>query len=127
MAVRTGGILLLDAACPEGVGIDNFLAILRRADDESGTLAQIRQGGYALGDHKAVRLRRLTDTRGVRIGIISRDIPPSTARLLHVVVHPDRESAAAWALDELTGIAGPGGLIVNDAGNVCIRIRSGEE
>ena len=124
-AVRKGGVLLLDAACPEGIGIDRFLGILRRANDESGTLAQIRQQGYQLGDHKAVRLRRLTDSRGVRIGIISRDIPPSTARLLHVVAHPDREAAAAWALEQLAGGATPGGLIVNDAGNVCIRVRAG--
>lgn len=123
--VRTGGVLLLDAACPDGVGIDRFLQILRRSNAESDTLAQIRERGYRLGDHKAVRLRRLTDTRGVRIGIVSRDIPPSTARLLHVVVHPDRESAAAWALDQLEGVVRPSGLIVEDAGNVVVRIRGG--
>jgi len=128
-AVRDGGTILLDAPCPEGVGIDRFLRLLARAGDYAAAIAVLRAEGYTLGDHKAVRLRRLTGTRRVRLGVVSRSLPEEAARILHASRFDDRTSAAAWAVRTL-GAERPGvpvrGLIVEDAGNMALRIRERE-
>ncbi len=120
--VRDGGIVILDAACPGGVGVDRFLQTLRRAPDHAAALTLVQREGYTLGDHKAVRLRALTDRRGVRIGIVSRSLPDAAARALHAARFDTRSEAAAWALRLLARArsgAGPRprGLVVECAGN----------
>jgi len=126
-AVKDGGVILLDAPCPDGVGIDRFLRLLERSPDHAAAVALVRREGYSLGDHKAVRLRRLTDRRRVRIGIVSRDLPEEAVRVLHARRFETRAEAARWA----TGALGSGrrgvplkGLLVEDAGNRVITMRS---
>jgi len=78
-AVRDGGAIVLVATCPDGVGQDHFMQLLRDCPDCPSVEAAVSRRGYRLGDHKAVRLRRLTHTRRVRVfavcpGLSDRDL-----------------------------------------------------
>lgn len=53
-AVRDGGILLLIAACPNGIGHPIFTDWIERSDSPEGVLAIYEQEGFRLGGHKAV-------------------------------------------------------------------------
>ncbi len=141
-AVRDGGVIIVEASCEGGVGIDHFVELLRRAPSHEAALAVVASRGYRLGDHKAVRLRALTDTRGVHVGLLSRGLQPSLAGVLGISIFTDRSAAAAWAVDLLAagpgmaGGAGPApsasvdeakpalrGAVVADAGNICLQLR----
>ncbi len=120
LAVRNGGGIILEADCEEGVGPDAFLNLLRRAPDYAAACGIIEQEGYRLGDHKAVKLRYLTDParRGVRVMLVARQVPAEDAEAagmrLFSSVQPALEALAAE-------IRGPleRGLIVDDAGVTC--------
>jgi hypothetical protein len=121
-AVRAGGVLLLEAECAGGVGIDHFVELLRAAPGAEEARAIVAERGYRLGDHKAVRLRGLTDERGVRVGLVSRGVPAELAGVLGVSLFTDRASAARWALDLLGGDASSA-VVVHDAGNIALEVR----
>ncbi len=122
-AVRSGGVLLLEAACPGGVGIDHFVELLREAPTAEAARSLVEERGYRLGDHKAVRLRGLMSDREVRVGVVSRGVPADLAAVLGVELFADRESAAAWALTLVGGDAGARAIVVHDAGNVALDVR----
>jgi nickel-dependent lactate racemase len=119
-AVRDGGVIVLDAACEEGVGPNAFLHLLRRAATYREALACVEREGYRLGDHKAVKLRHLTDpaARGVRLAIVSRHISESEAATLGAALFAEAGEARKWAASLLGSSAR--GLVVEDAGNACI-------
>jgi nickel-dependent lactate racemase len=119
--VRDGGVLVVEAACSHGVGLDHFVELLRQAPTHAAAVEVVGRRGYRLGDHKAVRLRALSDTRGVRIGLVSRGIEPGLGAVLGVSVWESRERAAAWAQGLLAGSVH--GLAVEDAGNMTLRAR----
>ncbi len=122
-SVRDGGMILLDAPCTGGLGPDRFLRLLERAADHAAAVALVRREGYTLGDHKGVRLRRLTDLRRVRLGIVAPDLPGEAARAMHAQLFADRSAAAAWAIRTLRPVrsgARPTALIVEDAGNMVL-------
>jgi len=119
--VRDGGVLILEALCEQGVGIDHFVQLLSRAPTHDAALEIVRERGYRLGDHKAVRLRALTDGRGVRLAIVSPNIDPAMAPVLGATVHRDRKVAAAWAASVLPA-GGAQGVLVEDAGNVTLEL-----
>lgn len=121
-AVRSGGVLLLEAQCPGGVGIDHFVELLREAPTAEDARALVESRGYRLGDHKAVRLRCLTDERDVHVGLISKGIADGLGEVLGMRVFADRQSAAAWALEQLGGDA-THAVVVHDAGNVALAVR----
>lgn len=120
-AVRAGGVLLLEAECARGVGIDHFVQLLRQAPTAEAARDVVAGRGYRLGDHKAVRLRALTDERGVRIGLVSRGVPADLAGVLGVEMFPDRESAVAWARATL-GDDAHSAVVVHDAGNIALEV-----
>ena len=119
-AVSDGGVLLLEARCERGVGLDHFLSLLHEAGDYAGALAVIARRGYQLGDHKALRLRSLGDQRGVRIGIVSSGLEAELGKHIGMPVFGTRKEAADW-VRSLLG-AGTRGLLVEDAGNLCVEL-----
>ena len=124
-AVRDGGVILLDAPCPDGVGIDRFLSLLRRSATHLGVVRLVEREGYVLGDHKAIRLRGLTEARGVHLGIVAPALPSAAARLLQAKHFATRAAAARWALStlEAASIRRPvQAVIAEDAGNLTLDV-----
>ena len=119
-AVADGGVLLVEAACPGGVGIDHFVELLAAASSHDAAVHIVGERGYRLGDHKAVRLRRLTDLRGVRLGIVSDGLDPALGAVLGASVFSSRAEAAAWAQSLLPPTARA--LLVEDAGNTVVEL-----
>ncbi|NLF32777.1 MAG: DUF2088 domain-containing protein [Planctomycetes bacterium] len=122
-AVRDGGLLVLVAACGDGVGQDHFAELMRAAPTWAEAMAVMTARGYRLGDHKAVRLRRLTDPaqRGVRITVVSDGLDEAACRLLGMTKAPSVADALAAA-----GLR-PGWdriCTVEDAGNAVVRVEA---
>ncbi len=118
-AVRNGGTLVLLAPCPDGVGQRDFLELLRRCPDHASAIAEVRRRSYRLGDHKAVKLRYLTDRRGVRVFLVSAGLSPPVAKLLGF-----RKAESAGAALSAAGID-PGRhavFRVADAANTCVTV-----
>jgi nickel-dependent lactate racemase len=125
-AVRDGGLLVLVAGCEEGLGQDAFCDLLRRAPAMEEVRALLDRRGYRLGDHKAVRLRSLTDPagRGVRLRFVSPGLDAAAAALTGGEKAESVEAAFASARLELGRCRA---ARVLDAGNVVLRVRGGEE
>lgn len=121
-AVRDGGGIVLEAVCPEGVGPDAFLGLLRTAPSYADAVAQVSQRGYRLGDHKAVKLRHLTDPRcrGVRVALVTDHVSAADVATAGLRLFGDTGAAVAWLRSSLT-VPCRAGLIVEDAGHVCVR------
>ena len=119
-AVRDGGGIVLEANCPEGIGPDAFMNLLRRAADYATARQIVAQEGYRLGDHKAVKLRRLTDPaqRGVHVALASAHVSAADAESAGMKVFPELAPALDWLARVVTGPL-ERGLIVEDAGVVC--------
>ncbi len=114
-AVRDGGLMILEAACPLGVGLSRWLELLKEARTHADTLTTIRRQGYRLGDHKAVAARRLQDLRQVRLALVTDGVDPELAEAIGVAIFRNRRDAAAWATDAL-GPQDQTGVLVEDAG-----------
>jgi hypothetical protein len=121
-AVRDGGCLVLQAPCPDGIGQDDFMRLLGRCRNYDAALAEVRGRGYRLGDHKGLKLRYLTDRRGVRLFLISEGLSDDQARVLGAVRAGSADEALA------AGRVAPASARVYrvaDAANTCITVAEG--
>lgn len=135
LAVRDGGGIILEAPCPDGVGQDAFLGLLRAAPTFAEARALVLRDGYRLGDHKAVKLRHLTDpaARGVRLALVAEGLPDEACALLGARRFATAEEAAAWLAEEIratgpapaTAPAPTRAALIEDAGNVSAAPRGG--
>jgi hypothetical protein len=120
VAVRDGCGILLEANCEEGVGPPRFIELLRSAATYHESCDRVRREGYLLGDHKAVKLRHLTDPacRGVHIVVASDGLKEGDLSGTGLHVRPCVDAAMDWLCQQM--VAQPRhGLIVEDAGNLC--------
>ena len=118
-AVRDGGAFVLVAHCEDGVGQDPFMALLREAPTYADAVDVVRRRGYRLGDHKAVRLRYLTDPacRNVRLFVVSDGLADEQARLAGMTRAGSVDAALAAArIDPETHRV----FRVEDAANTCV-------
>lgn len=122
-AVRDGGGILLDAECPEGVGQAAFMRLLRDAPSYAAARDAVLRDGYRLGDHKAVKLRHLTDpqARGVRLAVCSRCLAAEDVQVLGGRGFQDSDAALEWLVQQ---VAARRGVIVDDAANVSVLPRA---
>ena len=120
-AVKPGGVIILKAPCPEGIGQDHFVELLKQASTHSDALALVNKRGYRLGDHKAVRLRYLTDPacRGVRVSLVSDGIEDAQAATLGMTKSDSVDQAIIAAGKDSQDYKK---YWVADAGNVCVEI-----
>lgn len=118
-ALRDGGTLVLVAPCPAGLGQDAFAELLREAATCHQAAQIVESRGYSLGDHKAVRLRHLTDPtcRNVKLFIVSDGLSDDQAALLGAVKAATVKEALTAANIDPTRHAV---YRVEDAGNCCI-------
>jgi len=118
-ALRNGGCVVLVARCEAGLGQDDFVSLLREARTYDEALVAVRRRGYRLGDHKAVRLRKLTDPahRAAKAFLVSDGLSAEEARLLGMSKAASVEDALSCAgIDDTRHRV----LRVDDAGNTCV-------
>lgn len=117
-AVRDGGTFILQAPCQEGIGQDHFVSLLRQAGSYDEAVSLVNQRGYRLGDHKAVRLRYLTDParRNVQAFLVGGGVSPQDASVLGFRCCDSVEEAlgARGIYANLARV-----LRIKDAGNLC--------
>jgi nickel-dependent lactate racemase len=121
LSVVDGGGILLEAECSDGIGQDAFVRLLRSASTYAEAVEQVRLQGYRLGDHKAVKLRHLTDpaARGVHVALLSRAISAEACRVLGVQPVASVEEGLEW-LAARSNRPLARGVRVDDAGMVCV-------
>lgn len=120
-AVRDGGTIVLVAQCGQGMGQDHFVQLLRQGTTLDRVRAIVRQRGYRLGDHKAVRLRDLTDpsSRGVRVWAVTAGLSEEDLQVLQF----RRAASVGEAMKEASVNPSTQRVYrVRDAGNLVVRV-----
>jgi len=121
LAVRDGGGIILEADCGEGIGPDDFMNLLRGSSDYALAQQIVARRGYRLGDHKAVKLRYLTDPahRGVHVALVTPHVAESEVTGTGIRVFREVASALDWLS---TVVAAPfaTGMTIEDAGMITV-------
>lgn len=110
-AVADGGIVILAAACPEGLGERVFEAWLREARTPGDLVDRIRRE-FRLGGHKAAAIALVMER--ARCLLVS-DMPDELAALTFMTPVPDLQEAVDRALSGLPDDAGV--LVMPHAGS----------
>ena len=74
LALRDGGVIILVAGCPEGIGQSTFWDLITSNPERESTLKKISEG-YVLGYHKAAKLVQLSQRAHIHaVSGIGKDI-----------------------------------------------------
>jgi nickel-dependent lactate racemase len=95
-ALKEGGIMILVARCPMGVGNEGFCRLLSRAADPEEVYALI-EGSYNLGDHKAAKIADLAAKAQIW-GVT--DLEPTIMEEAFIRPYPDLQGALNAAIAE---------------------------
>src|SRR5262249_52265194 len=81
----------------------------------------VEREGYRLGDHKAVKLRHLTDpaARGVHVAVVAPGLPAEACGVLGVQPCESVAGALEWLRQSIRGPF-ERGIVIEDAGNVSV-------
>ncbi len=88
-AVKDGGMILLIAACPDGIGHPVFEDWINRCDHPSDVFEIFNREGFKLGGHKAIYLAN--DLARAEIYLLSALDDSLTRRFFLVPIHDPRE------------------------------------
>ncbi len=80
LVTRDGGMVILAAACPEGVGSQSYEAWMDGMTSHHAVLARFHREGFLLGAHKAFMISR--DASRVRVLLVSTLSPQTVSKLL---------------------------------------------
>jgi nickel-dependent lactate racemase len=94
LALEDGGVLILVAECPSGVGEEAFVKLLRSASTPRGVLEKIDEG-YKLGYHKAAKIAEIAEW--AEIWAVS-GIEPALLRSIFIRPVPTLQEAVDEAL-----------------------------
>jgi len=102
-ALAAGGVIILPAPCPEGVGAgtgeQRFGDLMRAgADQPARLLAEMRAHGFPPGAQRAFMLAQLLER--FRLVVVGCETPAALAAC-HVPTAPSIEDALAWAADQV--------------------------
>lgn len=99
LALKKGGIVILVASCPEGIGPEEFYDLLKSASTPAKVLEKIAEG-YKLGYHKAAKIAE-TQTRA-EIWAMT-DMEPMLLEAISIRPVTDIQNAVDEALERTGG------------------------
>jgi len=104
-AVRSGGTIVLAAALKEGIGSEDFQALIRETDDLEAFMRRIREPGFYRNDQWELE-EFVRVTRRARVTLYSDGLPKETQRKLFVTPADSVEEGVARALERHGSRAG---------------------
>jgi nickel-dependent lactate racemase len=77
--LKPGGIILLAAACEEGIGSQGYADFMQGVNSVGQVFEKFNQQGFAVGPHKAILMARIVNEHPV---LLMSTLPPSKVRQL---------------------------------------------
>ncbi|HEX7556296.1 MAG TPA: nickel-dependent lactate racemase, partial [Leptolinea sp.] len=99
LVLRPGGIILLAAACEEGVGSQTYENFMENVNSFDETMTKFTQQGFSVGPHKAVQIARIAQEHPI---LLVSEIPPERVKslLLEPVDSIESGFSLARSMDE---------------------------
>jgi nickel-dependent lactate racemase len=91
--VRRGGVIILAAACEEGVGSRGYVEFMRGVRSNAQVFELFRELGFRVGPHKAFQVARISDHA---------KIPPAEVENLLMTPAPQLDDALRLAIQDLS-------------------------
>jgi nickel-dependent lactate racemase len=102
MLTRSGGTVILAAACPEGIGSSGYAQWMQGMTSHTDVIERFHREGFRVGPHKAFLVAR--DAARVRILVVS-DMFPQVVDSLLLGYTPSLQAAVQQALEENPTVA----------------------
>jgi nickel-dependent lactate racemase len=98
LVLRPGGIILLAAACEEGIGSQTYEKFMENVHSIDETMTKFTKEGFSVGPHKAVQIARISQDHPI---LLVSEIPPEkvTSLLLKPVNSIESGLALARSVD----------------------------
>jgi nickel-dependent lactate racemase len=113
LALKEGGIIILDAKCDGGIGPDNFYKLMTSAPTPEEIIEKVK-GNYTLDAHKTTNLLEFLEKNKM---YVASELPDEVVKNVYCRPFEDIDKALENAIKEL-GIENPRILRMTDAYNV---------